>query len=112
MPTDAVVDAIDEFSRSVRENVSDEKDLLSELAQVRRARLAGIPLGLALGGPGRPRAIGLLTQIAHRLIVGSARLRRALVTSLVQEGETVTAVAKRFEVTHQRISTILRRETD
>jgi hypothetical protein len=34
------------------------------------------------------------------------------VTSLVQEGESVTAVAKRFEVTHQRISSILRREMD
>jgi hypothetical protein len=112
MTTDAVVNAIDEFSRSVRENVSDENDILLELAQVRRQRVSGIPLGQALGGVGRPRSIVLLSQIAHRLTLGSARLRRALVTSLVQEGESVTAVAKRFEVTHQRISSILRRETE
>jgi hypothetical protein len=112
MTTDAVVDAIDEFSRSVQENVSDENDILLELAQIRRQRVSGIPLRQALGGSGRPRSIVLLTRIAHRLTLGSARLRRALVTSLVQEGESVTAVAKRFEVTHQRISSILRREMD
>jgi hypothetical protein len=110
--TDAVVEAIDDVSGAVHENVSDEQDLLSELAQVRQERIEGVPLSEALGPGGRPRALVLLDRIVNRLTLGSARLRRAFISSLVQEGESVTSVATRFEVTHQRISSILLRRKD
>jgi hypothetical protein len=107
--TDAVVKAIDEASSAVEDNVSDEEDLLSELAQIRSQRIAGVPLTDALGGPGRPRVVALLGSIVDRVTLGSARLRHALVSALVRDGESVTSVATRFGVTHQRISSILRR---
>jgi hypothetical protein len=107
---DAVVETIDDVSSAVHENVSDQEDLLSELAQVRQERIEGVPLGEALGEGGRPRALVILDRIVNRLTIGSARLRRALITSLVRDGESVTSVATRFEVTHQRISSILRRD--
>jgi hypothetical protein len=50
MTTDAVVDAIDEFSRSVQENVSDENDILLELAQIRRQRVSS-PIALPWEAP-------------------------------------------------------------
>jgi hypothetical protein len=109
---DAVVAAIDDVAGAVHENVNDQEDLLVELAQVRQDRLEGVSLGETLGGPGRPRALVILDRIVNRLTLGSARLRRTLITSLIQEGESVTSVATRFEVTHQRISSILRRGKD
>jgi len=109
---DAVVEAIDEVSVAVEENVSDQEDLLSELDRIRHDRVAGVPLQESIGGTGHPRALVLLNRVTKRLILGGARLRRVLVTSLVQEGESVNSVAKRFEVTHQRISAILRRDRD
>jgi Mor family transcriptional regulator len=112
MATDAVVDAIDDVSTAVQENVNDQEELLSELAQVRHDRVEGSPLAEILGQVGRPRAVEILDRIVNRLTFGSARLRRALITSLVNEGESVTSVATRFEVTHQRISSILRRGKD
>ncbi|HVC70328.1 MAG TPA: hypothetical protein VNC61_08770 [Acidimicrobiales bacterium] len=112
MAKDVVVEAIDDVASAVHENVSDQEDLLVELAQVRQERIEGVPLGEALGGPVRPRALVILDRIVNRLTLGSARLRRALITSLVKDGESVTSVATRFEVTHQRISSILRRGKD
>ena len=109
---DAVVEAIDEVSVAVEENVSDQEDLLSELDRIRHDRVAGVPLQESIGRTGQPLAFVLLNRVTKRLILGGARLRRVLVTSLVQEGESVSSVAKRFEVTHQRISSILRREKD
>jgi len=109
---DAVVEAIDDVSIAVEENVSDQEDLLSELSRIRRDRVAGVPLQETIDRAGQPRALVLLNRVTKRFTVGSARLRRALVTSLVQEGESVNSVAKRFEVTHQRISSILRRDKD
>jgi hypothetical protein len=109
---DAVVEAIDEVSSAVEENVSDEQDLLSELARVRHERMAGAPLRETLGETGQPRALVLLSRLVDRLTVGSARMRRALVVSLKREGESVTSIARLFQVTHQRISSILRRDND
>jgi len=109
---DAVIEAIDDASRSIEGNVSDEEDLLVELTRVRRDRIAGVPMAEAIGTPGRPRALILLNQMVDRLSRTSSRLRRAFVVSLVEEGEHVNLVAKRFQVTHQRISAILRRNKD
>jgi hypothetical protein len=109
---DAVVEAIDDVSNAVEENVSDQEDLLSELGRIRHDRVVGIPLQESIDGAGQPRALVLLSRVTKRLTLGSARLRRALVTSLLQEGEGVNSLAKRFGVTHQRISSILRREKD
>ncbi len=110
--TDGVVEAIDDVSGAVEENVHDEEDLLEELARVRRDRVAGVPLQEALGRAGRPRALVLMGGIVDHLTLASARLRHALVTALVGEGESVTSIATHFEVTHQRISSILRRGRD
>lgn len=112
MATDAVVEVIDDVSSAVEENVNDEETLLSELTRVRRDRVAGVPLGESLGGVGRPRALVLMNGIVDRLTVASARLRHALVSALVRDGDSVTSIATRFEVTHQRISSILRRGRD
>jgi hypothetical protein len=109
---DAVVEAIDDVSVAVEENVADQEDLLSELGRMRHDRIAGVPLQESIGRAGQPRVLVLLNRVTKQLTLGSARLRRALVTSLVHEGESVNSVAKRFEVTHQRISSILRRVKD
>jgi hypothetical protein len=109
---DAVVEAIDDVSIAVEENVSDQEDLLSELGRIRHDRIAGVPMQESIGRAGQPRALVVLSRVTNRLALGGARLRRALVTSLVQEGESVNSVAKRFEVTRQRISSILRRDRD
>lgn len=107
-----MVEAIDDVSSAVEENVNDEEALLSELARVRSDRVAGVPMGDSLSGLGRPRALVLMNGIVDRLTVASARLRKVLVNALVRDGESVTSIATRFGVTHQRISSILRRDKD
>jgi len=109
---DAVIGAIDDVSVAVEENVADQESLLVELGRMRRDRVAGVPLHESIDGKGQPRALFLLSRVTKRLIFAGARLRRVLVTSLVKEGESVNSVARRFEVTHQRISSILRRDKD
>jgi hypothetical protein len=112
VPGDAVVEAIEDVARAVRENVHEEQELLSELDHVRDQRMAGVPLTHAIGVGGPPRVLWLLGRVVNRLVAGSAVLRRALVTSLVEEGDNVMSVARRFEVSHQRISAILRRSSN
>jgi hypothetical protein len=109
---DAVIDAIDDVTRAVVGSVSDEEDLLDELARVREERILGTPMAETIGEAGRPRALMLMDRVINRLSFGSSRLRRAFVVSLVEEGQSVTSVAQRLQVTHQRISAILRRSKD
>lgn len=85
---DTVVKAIGDLSQSIEENVSDEEDLLSELDRIRDEGIAGVPLRQAIGEAGQPRALVLLNRVVNRLILGSSRLRRALVTSVAHEGTT------------------------
>lgn len=107
---DPVIDVIDHVSDEVAANVQDERDLLDELDRVRAERSAGQPLRRALGHNGRPTAVVLTGRIATRMTRAGARLQHALARALSHEGESVTSIARRFEVSHQRISTILRRD--
>lgn len=104
-----LVETIDDVVRSVQENVKDEEALVDELNQIRDEHVAGVPLTATLGRLERPRVLALVDGIVERLISNSGRLRRAFVRSLVRDGESVTAVARRFGVSHQRISAILKR---
>ena len=106
---DPVLEVLDEVSSAIKADVQDERDLLQELDRVRDAHQRGDPLREALGRRGRPRAIVLTAQIANRITRSSARLQRVFAATLAREGESVTAIARRFEVSHQRISSILKR---
>jgi len=106
---DPVIGVIEDVSSAVEENLSDERDLLLELQRVREERVAGVPLRQAIGKDGRPRSLVLIGRIAARMTRAGARWQHAVARSLAHEGESVTSIARRFEVSHQRISTILRR---
>jgi len=106
-----VTDAIDDVVASVKDNVHDERELIGELERIRSEHLAGAPLSETLGQLQRPRVFSLFEGIMGRLTRTSVRLRRTLVRALVGEGENVSAVARRFGVSHQRISTVLKEST-
>jgi CENP-B N-terminal DNA-binding domain len=106
---DPVLDVLDDVSGAVEDNLEDERDLLLELQRVREERQAGLPLRQAIGKNGRPRSLVLMGRIASRMTRIGARLQHTVARTLAHEGESVTSIARRFEVSHQRISTILRR---
>ncbi|HVB07021.1 MAG TPA: hypothetical protein VNF07_12320 [Acidimicrobiales bacterium] len=106
--SDPVIAALDEVEQAVAANLKDERELLGELERVRADRQAGRPMRHVLG-EGRPRAVILAGRVASRVTRAGARLQQGLAHSLAREGESVTSIARRFEVSHQRVSTILRR---
>ncbi len=105
---DPVIDAIDDVSQVLEANLEDERELLGELDRVRSERASGCSMRRVLGS-GRPRAIILAGRVAGRVTRGAARLQQGLARALAGEGESAAAIARRFEISHQRVSTILQR---
>jgi transposase len=65
-----------------------------------------------LDGEPRPGALQLSSTILARLTEGSASLRRGLVRALRAEGATIPAIAEHLGVSHQRVSSLLRRRLE
>jgi hypothetical protein len=105
---DPLLRAIDDASDAIEDNLTEERMLLGELDRLRQDRIAGKPLREALG-EGRPRALGLANSVMVRTASISARLQRSFSSTLNREGDSVTAIARRFGVTHQRISALISR---
>jgi hypothetical protein len=64
---------------------------------------------LAIMTSGRPRKVlQLAEETSVRLLGAGSVLRRALVKALAADGAGVAAIARLFEVSHQRISSLLK----
>ncbi len=106
--TDPVVEALDEVEAAVEENMSDERLLLRRVRSLRTAHRSGKSWTELLRREQEPGALALVGRVLARMSQASGVVRRALASSLRAEGETIPAIARRFGVTHQRISSLLR----
>lgn len=109
---DPVVRAIDQLTDAIEENARDERLLARRLRRLRDGRAAGRPWRRLLDSEPEPAALVVVGRILARMSSSSGRLRRALARAVRSEGETVSDIARRFGVTHQRVSTILRGAAD
>ena len=102
------VAALDQVAETLEENARDERRLARHVRQLRNGRAAGRSWHKLLDRDGVSRLLDVPSRIVRRATEVSAQLRRRLASGLRAEGATLPAIAQRFGVTHQRISTLLR----
>lgn len=107
--SEPVIAAIDELQASLSRNLEDERTLSAELAQLRRARLAGRSWRQALGADGPTPALSVLGRVLRRLSEAGGTFRRSLAVALVAEGDQLSDVAGRFGVSRQRVYSLVRK---
>ncbi len=103
--------ALDGLAAAIEDNARDERILAKQVRQLRADRTKGRSWHDLLGHKTRPPVIELSTRILGRATAVSAALRRRLVRGLRAEGATTPAIGEIFDVSHQRVSTLLRDET-
>jgi hypothetical protein len=108
-PEDPVLSALDQLESGVDETVQDGRRLERAIAEFRRRREAGASARELVSGPRPANLLLIVDTIAARAVAVAGAVRRALINALVGEGETVTAIARLLGVSHQRISSLLRR---
>jgi hypothetical protein len=109
---DQVMAALDDLTATVEANARDGKLLVRRIDELRRARAAGRPWREILGRQRTPGALDLVGRMLNRLGESSAGLRRPLASALRREGLSIPSVARIFGVSHQRVSTVLRRSSE
>jgi hypothetical protein len=103
-----VLAALEDMEQRIELNVRDERTLQRRIRQLLAARQQGQPWRTILDEEPEPGALHLVGLLLGRLSESSGVLRRSLARALRSEGETVPAIARRFGVTHQRVSSLLR----
>jgi hypothetical protein len=106
---DPVLTALDQLESGVEATVQDGKHLERVITEFRHRRRGGATARELLSGPRPANLLGLVDTIAARAVAAAGSIRRALVHALAGEGESVTAIARILGVSHQRISSLLRR---
>ena len=105
---DPVLAALEQMDQRIELNVRDERTLQRRIRRLREARQQGQSWRTILDEEPEPGALHLVGLLLGRLSESSGVLRRSLARALRSEGETVPAIARRFGVTHQRVSSLLR----
>ena len=72
-----------------------------------RERASGASWAEVLDREGEPRLLDLLRTNARRLAEVTGRLAQTIARGLADEGESRRQIARRLQVTHQRISAML-----
>jgi hypothetical protein len=109
---DQVIAALDELTTAVEANARDGKLLVRRVDELRKARAKGKPWWEVLGQERKPGVLDLVGRMLNRLGESSSGVRRPLASAMRREGLTIPAVAHIFGVSHQRVSTLLRRNRE
>jgi hypothetical protein len=110
--TPSEVSSLDDLARAVDESARDQRQLARKIRQFRDGRLKGRTWHEILAREPKPEALHLVAGILRRVSPVSAGLRRLLARGLRAEGATMPQIGERFGVSHQRVSTLLRRGED
>lgn len=106
--TDKVAVAFDAMAQ-VAEEVSQESQKLAEESRSVSAQRADGATVTSVMASGQPRTVLKLAEsLAKRLVSAASVVRQALVRDLASEGKKVSAIARIFGVSHQRISVLLK----
>jgi hypothetical protein len=109
---DRTIDALDGLTEALEEIAREQRQLVQRVERLRQARLTGMTWQDILSKEDAPGSMQLVSQMLARLSKASGTLRKELVDSLREEGTSIPAIARLFGVTHQRVSNLLRRNSN
>ena len=93
---------------AIKANHVDEEKLAARVIALQQLLDQGTPVATALSAQAIADILPLLSRILDRSMTASSTVRRTLVRAMRAEGASLSAIARVFGVTHQRISNILR----
>ncbi|MDQ6617472.1 MAG: hypothetical protein M3083_22680 [Actinomycetota bacterium] len=106
---EASLQVLDALARDADQNAQDERLLARRIQKLRAGRAEGRSWQDLLSDEPHPGTLHLASEILARLTRASGGLRRAVARGLRAEGASIAAIAERFGVSRQRISTLLGR---
>lgn len=102
--------ALNEVADAADATAKEQRQAATTSRQLSRARQRGASWH-EIANSDRPQMLlALLGASARRLVETAGDFRRALARALTREGLTTREIGQRFGVSHQRISSLLRRE--
>ena len=104
---DAFLIALTELETAMEENWERNKAIRRRIAHIRRQRGKGATWSSIVSAETPPLVVQLVTDISRSLDEHGARVRRAQVLALHDEGMTMEQIAEKFGVTRQRVSSLL-----
>ena len=108
---DHVVDALDQLVGALQRNNERIERAVTKADVLRARRESGESWNDIVDDEERPLIIELIGQNLDELYSAGGRLRRALARALYDEGLSMEQIARRFGVTRQRVSALLRSPT-
>jgi hypothetical protein len=106
---DGELAALDDLAASIEANADVERRLAARIRRLRSGRAAGRTWRELLAYDVGPSVVQIASAVLHTISQASGSLRRRVARGLRAEGATVPAIAETLEVSHQRVSTLLRR---
>jgi hypothetical protein len=110
MPTDPVLDALDDLVAALAENAERNEAMTVRALRMRSEREAGRSYRDIERDAEGPLVVALTRDNLAALLDAGSRLRRAEARALYAEGMTMDQIADLFGVTRQRVSAILKEE--
>lgn len=104
---DGELEALDDLADRMDENAGDEHRLAARIREFRSGRAAGHSWKELLAADSRPSVVQTASKLLCSLSWLSASLRRLLARGMRDEGESISVIAETFEVSRQRVSTLL-----
>ncbi len=100
--------ALDDLADSIEDNAGEQRRLAGRIRKLRSDRAAGRTWRQLLSPDSRPSIFQAASAALQTISQASGSLRRRLARGLRDEGATIPAIAETLEVSHQRVSTLLR----
>jgi len=104
---DETLSALEALAVTAEETARDQKAVARAARTMADRRQRGWPWAKILDDDRPPGVLNLLGSAVRRLTATSARVRSELARALSDEGHSTRHIARRFGVTHQRISSML-----
>jgi len=109
MSEDAFLRALAALEEVIAENDKRATLIKKRMGRIRKARARGMAYSDTVANEDGPLIVQLLTESSAALDSCGANVRRAEAQALYDEGMTMDQIAKRFGVTRQRVSALLRK---
>ncbi len=103
--TDAA--ALRKAAADIEKSAEDEKRAARGVRQLAAERQQSSPWSVIMAGGQPRRVISLLSASINRLRSDATSIRRLVMGGLAEEGLTIRQIGRLFDVSHQRISSIL-----
>ena len=108
---DTATIALDHLANAADEGVAELQELQRDLRNMREHRLRGWSWRQVMSTASVPKPLVRMARIASDLGAAGGSFRRALAQTLRSEGMQVSAIADLFDVSRQRVSTLIRTDS-